>query len=98
MLKPNLIVQNCCVNGFFFFPNSVLFLEAILNWCYRALILILKLYIVVLLCKNLIYLLQSQFNIFLKTRFNVRWPQVKTELSLHFNITYFKDHLRYSLF
>lgn len=92
MLKPNLIVQNCCVSVFV--SNGVLCSETILNWCYRALILNLKLYVLVLLCKNRIYLLQY----FLKNRFNVRWPQVKIELSLHFNKAYFKEHLRCSLF
>lgn len=62
MLKPNLVLQNCCVNVFVL--NSVSCSEAILNWCCRALILNLKLYILVLLCKNNIFLLQRQFILF----------------------------------
>lgn len=50
MLKPDLVLRNCCVNVFV--SNSVLCSEAILNWCYRAVILNLKLYILVLLYKN----------------------------------------------
>lgn len=97
MLKPNLILQNCVF--IIFLSSSILHLEYVLNWCHKALILNVKLYILVLFWKNSVYPVQLIIiMIIIKDLIlMISGKKMTCQSALHFHMLYFRKNLKSSL-